>query len=142
MNAHRLSRFAVAVALFAAFSAATAPQNGAQRQPLTALSMIEPGQWQLKESDSGALRRLCVDSPTSLLQIQHGPAQCSHFVVENSPTVATVHYTCPGHGHGRTTVTVETPRLARVETQGVADGAPFSIDFEARRIGSCGAGGR
>jgi hypothetical protein len=58
-------------------------------------------------------------------------------VVENSPTVATIHYSCPGHGHGRTTLSVETPRLLRVDTQGVVDGAPFATELEGRRVGTC-----
>jgi hypothetical protein len=50
---------------------------------------------------------------------------------------ATVHYSCPGSGWGRTTVRVETPRLARVETQGIAGKAPFAFTAEARRVGAC-----
>ena len=105
---------------------------------LTALRGVEQGQWQLKEREDGGVRNLCLTNPAVLLQIRHGGAQCSHFVVEDSARVATIHYTCPGHGYGRTTVSVETPRLIRVETQGVLDGAPFSNELEGRRTGTCG----
>jgi hypothetical protein len=128
-------RPAVAGALFLILAAsAPAPTNPAI---LTALKGIEPGQWQLKEADGGGMQSVCVSNPASLLQIRHGNAQCSHFVVENSARVATIHYTCPGHGYGRTTVSVETPRLVRVDTQGVLDGAPFSDELEGRRVGAC-----
>jgi hypothetical protein len=111
----------------------------AQRDPapLTAMRGIEQGQWALKDRESGGLRLLCVKNPALLLQIRHSGAQCSHFVVANEARAATIHYTCPGHGYGRTTVSVETPRLVRVETQGVIDGAPFASEFEGRRTGAC-----
>ena len=74
-----------------------------------------------------------------LLQIRQPASACSRYVITNDKQVATVHYTCPGSGHGRTTVRVETPRLAQVETQGVVGAEPFDISIEARRVGSCAA---
>jgi len=135
MVLRRLVRPAAAGVLFLILVAG-AP---AQHNPaiLTALKGIEQGQWQLKEADGGGVQTLCIANPASLLQIRHGNAQCSHFVVENSAQVATIHYTCPGRGYGRTTVSVETPRLVRVDTQGVLDGAPFSDELEGRRTGAC-----
>jgi len=110
----------------------------AQRHPaLTALNGVELGQWQLRDPD-GRVRRICVRAHWMLLQPMHGTTQCEHFVMENTPRSATIRYTCPSHGHGRTTVSVETPRLVNVETSGVADGAPFSEQFEGRRTGPCG----
>lgn len=109
----------------------------AQRDPVpNALNGIERGQWQLKAADGG-LRRLCVSNPAVLLQIMHGDTQCEHFVMESSPRGGTIRYTCPSHGHGRTTISVDTPRVINIETQGVADGAPFSERFEGRRTGAC-----
>jgi hypothetical protein len=32
---------------------------------------------------------------------------------------------------------VETPRLVQIQSQGVADSAPFSFTIEARRTGDC-----
>lgn len=110
---------------------------GAQRQDnLVALSGIERGQWQLRAAD-GAARNLCISNPAVLLQIRHGNAQCEHFVMESTARSGVVRYTCPSHGHGRTTIRVETPRLLNIETQGVADGSPFSDQFEARKLGGC-----
>ncbi|WP_213981245.1 DUF3617 family protein [Sphingomonas sp. dw_22] len=108
----------------------------AQREPATPLSGLERGQWQLKSEDGE--RKLCLTNPAMLLQVVHGAAQCEHFVVEQTQRSITIRYTCPGHGHGRTTVGVETARLVHVDTQGVLDGAPFSEDYEGRRIGTCG----
>jgi hypothetical protein len=109
----------------------------AQRNPaLTALGGLERGQWQLRDAEGG-VRRMCLGNPAALLQIMHGNAQCEHFVMENTPRGATIRYTCPSHGHGRTSITVDTPRVVNIETQGVANGAPFSEQFEGRRVGAC-----
>jgi len=134
MVLRRVLRPAAAGALFLIFTGASAQHGGTA---LKALGGIEHGQWQLRENDGTGTRRVCLTNPAALLQLQHGSAQCEHFVVENSQRVATIHYTCPGHGYGRTTISVETPKLVRVETQGVLDGAPFASDLEGRKLGDC-----
>lgn len=111
----------------------------AARGPMpAALAALEPGRWQFRDVDANSVRAMCVGDPRALIQIGHQEAGCSRFVTENGPSVTTVRYTCPGIGHGRTTITVETPRLARVRTQGILGGAPFDEDYEARRLGACG----
>lgn len=127
----------VGLALAAAASGWAAP---AQAPGFVALAKLERGQWTLREG-AGERRSMCISDPTVLLQIRNRGAGCSRFVIDNSPTSATIHYTCPGAGHGRTTIRVETPRLVRIETQGLDGGAPFDLEIEARRIGSCGARG-
>lgn len=130
----RSVRAAAAVALLLVLSGG-AP---AQRHPaLTSLNGIELGQWQLKSPD-GRVRKICVNARWVLLQPMHGTTQCEHFVIQNTSSSATIRYTCPNHGHGRTRLSVETPRLLNIETSGVADGAPFSEKFEGRRAGNCG----
>ena len=76
-------------------------------------------------------------NPAALLQLRHPGAQCTQVVVENSREVATIHYTCPGHGYGRTTISVETSKLVRIDTQGIVDGAPFASELEGRKVGVC-----
>jgi hypothetical protein len=102
-----------------------------------ALAGLEKGQWELKPVEGGPARKLCLTNPNALIQLEHAQAQCSQVVMDNTATSVTVRYTCPGHGHGRTTVSVETPRLANIETQGVVDGMPFADQFEGRRTGAC-----
>lgn len=109
---------------------------GPQRDTLIALGKIERGQWQLKEI-GGPEQKLCLGNPATLLQLRHPGANCSQVVIENSATTATVHYTCPSHGYGRTTISVETARLVRIETTGIVDGAPFSAELEGRKLGAC-----
>ena len=133
MPVSRLLRMVAATGLLL-FAGGASPD---QRRPaLTALNGIELGQWQLKEHDGGQ-RQLCIANRWAVLQLMHGTTQCQHFVMENTPRSATIRYTCPGHGHGRTTISVETPRVMRIDTQGVADGAPFAAQYEARRTGAC-----
>jgi hypothetical protein len=108
------------------------PQPGAQ----SALAQIERGQWLLKEK-LGTERKICFTAPVSFIQLAHGSGPCEQFVLSQDQRSATVRYTCSGHGQGRTTVTVETPRLVKIDTQGVLDGSPFDQEYEARRIGAC-----
>lgn len=120
-------------------SAASAPQAGTK---LSALARLEPGLWQLRDLDNaGAAQSICVADPSALLQLRHRNAPCSRLVIADDVKGATVHYTCPANGFGRTELRVETPRLAQIETQGIADNAPFAYRAEARRIGVCGRGG-
>lgn len=112
-------------------AAADAPQ-------LSALSLLQPGQWTLNAHDAAfATRSICLGDTRVLLQIRHPLPMCSRYVVTNDPRRAVVSYTCPGAGNGLTTVRVETSRLAQIETQGVAGGAPFDLVIEARRTGEC-----
>ncbi len=115
------------------------PQPGA----MPALAMIEPGQWFLNSRTSAAGNRsVCVQDVRALLQVEHGTAACNRFVIANTARETTVHYTCPGSGHGRTTIKVETARLIQIESQGIAKQEPFAVEFEARRTGDCKAAAR
>lgn len=107
---------------------------------MPALAMVQPGQWLLKSRVSAAENRsLCISDVRALLQVQHGATMCNRFVISNTPRETTVHYTCPGSGHGRTTIKVETPRLIQIESQGIARQEPFAVELEGRRIGECKA---
>ena len=110
----------------------------AQAPRFAALDTMQPGLWQLRDVGE-ASRTMCVRDPVSLFQLRNRGAQCTRFVIENGPTVATVHLTCPGRGHSRTTITVQTPRLVHIESEGLEGGAPFSYDIQARRVGECPA---
>lgn len=115
----------------------------AQADKLPALGQLLPGSWTLHEIGSRAAdRTVCVRDPALLLQLHHGGASCARFVVSSEPRGATVHYTCPGQGHGRTTLKVENQKLVRIQTQGLANGSPFDVDYEARYGGTCTASAR
>jgi hypothetical protein len=126
-------RVAIMAAAFALVGATDAPQ-------LTALAGIEPGMWTLREPGvvtTTPPRTMCLTDPRALLQIQHPTATCARFVIANDPRETTVHYTCPGAGHGRTTVRVESPRIIHIDSQGIANKAPFDWSLEGRRTGAC-----
>lgn len=116
-----------------------APATAQGRQQLAAIGKLEPGMWQLRDLDrsSNAPQSICVADPSMLLQVQHRNSPCSRLVISNSGTAATVHYTCPANGFGHTSVRVETSRLAKIDTQGIVDNAPFAYRAEARRVGAC-----
>lgn len=144
-----LLRCGIAGLAWAAFGLAAASQISAAPSPapapapappmsLAALGQIEPGLWQL-EVQGRPPRQVCVTDPVALVQIEHDQPGCSRFVIANEPKSSTVHYSCQRAGWGRTTVRVETPRAATIQTQGIARNAPFDYSVQARRLGPCGA---
>ena len=105
---------------------------------LAALAKLERGRWQVSESDGRKPPRfLCLRDPMALVQIEHGPTQCTRRVLSSDAAGGTVQYRCSGRGFGHTRVVVETPRIARLDTQGIVDGRPFAWRGEARRVGAC-----
>lgn len=112
--------------------------TSAQSIKLVATGGLEPGLWQVRE-DGQASRKICVSDPSTLVQLRHANMPCSRIVIANQPGAATVHYSCPGAGWGRTTLKVVTPRAVTIDTQGIADNAPFAFTADARRVGDCGA---
>lgn len=101
-------------------------------------SQLEKGRWTLiGRGAAQADRRICLGDPQQLVQVEHGPKACTQYIIENTPRLLTVHYSCDGAGYGRTTIRRETNRLAQVETQGVHKGRLFDDRYEARRVGSC-----
>jgi hypothetical protein len=106
---------------------------------LAALSRLEPGQWQIRAlgKTPAAPLSLCVADPAILMQVQHRQMPCSRLVIASDSTSVTVHYTCPANGFGRTSLRFETPRLAKIDTQGIMDNVPFAFRAEARRVGAC-----
>jgi hypothetical protein len=114
--------------------------TAADAPPLTALAQLQPGKWTLTSRDGEfATRSICLGDPKVLIQVRQPLPTCNRFVVANDPRRAVVSYTCAGAGNGLTTIRVETPRLAQIETQGVAAGSPFDLAIEARRTGECPA---
>lgn len=110
----------------------------AQAPSLAMLDRLEKGSWQLRERGQDAVvQTICVGDARRMIQVYHPRASCSRYVIEDTPNSVTVHYTCPGAGHGRTSIRSETNRLVQIDTQGIADGKPFSQAIEARRTGGC-----
>ncbi|KQM40915.1 hypothetical protein [Sphingomonas sp. Leaf10] len=131
----------VAAALALASGAAMAQPAAAPT--LTAMRAVAPGNWSLRATGSAeAARASCFADTSAFLRLRLRTAQCSRFVIEDSARLSTVHYTCPGIGHVRTTVHVDTPRSLRIESEGIADGMPFADAYEVRRIGNCARGQR
>lgn len=133
MNRKWLRAFTTGAAMITAgvASAALAPT-------MKALHQLEPGQWELRErGQGGEVRRLCAADLEQLLQFRHSRASCKRFIVSDNPRELIVTYDCGVSGSGRTALRVETSRLAQIQAQGIADGAPFDMAVEARRVGIC-----
>ena len=134
-----MSRIAFLGAL-AALTVATGGYAAVQSGTLTALAQVERGEWTLRASD-GSTRAICVTDPRVLLQVRDRAAGCTNFVVENGANAGRITFSCPT-GKTDTRITVETPRLVRIETQGISRGLPFTEEYEGRRTGACKAATR
>lgn len=127
-------------ALVIACGAAFAVPAAGQRPPLAMLDQLQDGRWELRFRDAGEpVEQICLRDGRSLIQLRHPAANCRRLVVEDEAAVITVQYTCTGKGYGRTSIRRETGSLVQIQTQGIADGLPFDISIEGRRVGECSA---
>jgi hypothetical protein len=110
----------------------------AAAQRPASLAAVEGGQWEIDRLGPGERPKLCISDPMVFASFEHRGKTCTRVVISDGPGGAVVHYTCTGGGFGQSTVKALTPRSLRVETQGIADNAPFQYVFQARRIGACG----
>jgi len=137
LSVTRLRSFRAAVAVPILFGTISASAHAPAPMPM-ALEMLEKGTWELTPRQPGeAPIKLCLGDPRQMIQVQHLRHRCTFHVIEDRPNHTTVHYSCPGEGHGRTTLRIETSRLAQIHTQGIAEAAPFVLAYEARRKGAC-----
>ena len=110
----------------------------AQTPGMALLDGLTPGQWTLKERGSrDPGQKVCLGNPELLLQIQHGNASCTRYVIENTPKKLRVSYKCGSAGQGVTEIKQESSALVQIHTQGIRNNAPFSVYVEGRRTGSC-----
>lgn len=130
-------RFVFALAI-AALSAASAVPVSGQGPSLAMLDGLQKGSWELRvRGESSEARKICLRDGRQLIQLRHKTENCRRLVVEDTSSQVTVQYTCPGNGYGRTRIRRETPQLLQIDTQGIADGAPFAFAAEARWVGRC-----
>ncbi|MEP9402674.1 hypothetical protein [Sphingomonas sp. VNH70] len=127
-----------AVAALLITIAGAAGAQPARAPVLQAMAHVRPGLWELHPAGSIVPPRAsCVADPAVLLRLRQRADQCTRFVIDDSPGGATVHYTCPGAGHVRTQLRVDTPRALFIRSEGIVNGTPFSDAIEARRVGDC-----
>jgi len=107
----------------------------------TVLARMEAGLWEVRTLGDGAAapQSICVADTALLMQLQHGQAACSQRVVSNDDKGVTVQYSCPANGFGHSSLRMETPRLAKIDTQGIVGKVPFAQRVEVRRLGECQA---
>lgn len=128
--AGRLAGTALAMAFLVMPAAAQAPE-------LAMLDTLTRGSWTLTLRDDGTSEQICLRSGRELIQLRHRQPGCEQYVVLDQSNEVTVQYTCRGNGYGRTNIRKEGNALVQIRSQGIRGGAPFSIDGEARRTGSC-----
>lgn len=109
----------------------------AQAPELAMLETLNRGAWNFHSRTTGSDQTICVRTGRELIQIRHPQEGCSRFIIQDEPTTVTVQYTCRGYGYGRTTIRKEGNALVQIRSQGTQGGMPFSIEGEARRVGTC-----
>jgi hypothetical protein len=104
-----------------------------------ALDTLEKGRWQVRERDGATPpASVCIGDPAMLLRFEHrDDRSCSMEVLASGAASKTVQYSCQGSGFGHSHLRVETPRSARIDSQGFSRAMPFSYRLEARRTGPC-----
>jgi hypothetical protein len=129
-------RAALALALAAALAA---PALGfAGSRAAQALAKLEHGRWRIHSLSQAAVdRSLCLGDAALLFQIEHGAGGCSQQLLAQKERAATVEYVCPGRGFGHTSIRIETPTTAIIETQGMIDGRPFAYRATAKKLSDC-----
>jgi hypothetical protein len=116
-----------------ALASAAAPSDGGAG----VLARLHRGQWVVKPFARGAAERtLCLRDPKVLLHLEHGGG-CKEELVASDSGGATAEYSCGARGFAHTSVRLQTPRAATIDTQGLIDGRPFSYRAVARRAGPC-----
>jgi hypothetical protein len=127
------------VGFIAIVASACAAAAMPQLQRINAMTRVQPGLWAIHALDKGEsdVAPFCVTDTAKLLQFRHPGATCSRFVIADTDRIATIQYSCPGAGWGRTSVRVISPELLRLDTQGIAGNAPFALAAEAHRVGDC-----
>lgn len=126
--------------LFAAGAAGAAllfAAAAAYAAELAMLDTLTKGSWTLRNREDGSQQRICVRTGQEFVQLRHHQPGCSRFIVQDGPGEVVVQYTCRGNGYGRTSIRRESSGLVQIQSQGIVDGAPFSISAEARHTGPC-----
>ncbi|MEH6827165.1 DUF3617 domain-containing protein [Parasphingorhabdus sp.] len=135
MKGLKLIKFISATAAVLSGFAIAAP---AQTPGFALLDGLTQGEWTLKERGSREPgQKICLGNPELLLQIQHGNANCTRYVIENDPKKLRVSYKCGSAGQGVTEIKKESSGLVQIFSQGIRNNAPFSFTVEGRRTGSC-----
>jgi hypothetical protein len=112
---------------------------GAAQRP-SALGQSTPGLGEVTGvPESNVPVRQCLADVTALAQFEHRRKICKRSVISDTGSSTVISYSCGNGEFGQSKLTVLTPRSMRIETQGIADQAPFNYTLQARRIGDCGS---
>lgn len=106
------------------------------------LGALLKGRWQITEAGSKTSTTQCIRDSHQFFQIMHPSLICSQRLLMHSGKRTSLRYDCPGEGWGHTVVTMESPKLVRISTQGISEGVPFDMKIEARYQDACAIEGK
>ena len=111
---------------------------GLAAQSAFSLQTLEKGQWTLRDKEAGfkPVQRICLGDARKLVRPRHAALDCQVTRLSGNAREAVFNYSCNG-ARGSTTIRRETDRLVQIRSQGLDHGAPFALDYEARRTGTC-----
>lgn len=98
---------------------------------------LRKGSWEIHNRDTDSRSRICIKSGRELIQLRHPQGGCNQFVVQDTASEVTVHYSCPRDGYGQTKIRMESAKLVQINTQGVKGQSPFNFNAEGRFVGGC-----
>lgn len=99
------------------------------------LSGVSGGLWEV--SGHGRPVRVCAPDPAVLAVYEHRNSACKRTLVRDNGRSVLISYSCSGGAFGQSEISLVTPRSLSIQTQGIADGAPYKYLLEARRVGDC-----
>ena len=102
------------------------------------LTQAEPGLWEISGAPGAkAPVRQCIGDLAALARFEHRAGNCTVKVLSQSPSAASIDYSCGAAGFGHSEVSELTPRSLRISTQGISGGLPFNYVLQVRRIDDC-----
>lgn len=104
---------------------------------LAMLGKLRSGSWEIYNRDTDSRSRMCLKTGRELIQLRHPQGGCNQFVVQDTASEVTVHYSCPRDGYGQTKIRKESSQLVQINTQGVKGQSPFNFNAEGRFVGAC-----
>lgn len=109
-----------------------------QQGRFAAQAAITPGKWTVQVRD-GATRTLCIPDALPLIQLAHPQSGCRRLMIVDRRDSATIQYSCPAAGWGRTSIRIDSPRRVEIDTQGIVQNQPYAYQASAHYTGYCTA---
>lgn len=93
--------------------------------------------WRLVPMDAQDGGAVCAPTRAALFRTGMPDGGCGSRITEGERGERVALFTCAGLGWGRSVFRSTGAGAMRVETQGMRNGQPFAVDYEARSVAAC-----